>query len=186
MCFLLTQASTPRDINYTAGRYFGSAEVAAKRLPFDAGFESVGAVAAAGPDVQCECPSTLTGVHEGYSARPVWISCLGIFHMQGVMRADLIRAHLPWRVAWWLDSYVQRQGLYHSFSRRQHLCSGLCKSSQLPVTEEFRSQARCLAQALVWGSPWQSWRMEHSVSGRLSRQSMRWQCLCWLQKLLRC
>ncbi|CAK0737375.1 hypothetical protein CVIRNUC_000902 [Coccomyxa viridis] len=39
------------DINYTAGRYFGSAEVAAKRLPFDAGFESVGAVAAVGPDV---------------------------------------------------------------------------------------------------------------------------------------
>lgn len=39
------------DINYTAGRYFGSPEVAAKRLPFDAGFESVGAVAAMGPDV---------------------------------------------------------------------------------------------------------------------------------------
>ncbi|CAL5218387.1 g58 [Coccomyxa viridis] len=39
------------DINYTAGRYFGSPEIAAKRLPFDAGFESVGAVAATGPDV---------------------------------------------------------------------------------------------------------------------------------------
>ena len=45
------------DINYTAGRYFGSAEVAAKRLPFDAGFESVGAVAAVGPEVHRECPS---------------------------------------------------------------------------------------------------------------------------------
>ena len=39
------------DINYTAGRYFGSPEVAAKRLPFDAGFESVGVVAATGPDI---------------------------------------------------------------------------------------------------------------------------------------
>jgi hypothetical protein len=48
------------DINYTAGRYFGSPEVAAKRLPFDAGFEAVGAVAAAGPDVSGmhECPSS--------------------------------------------------------------------------------------------------------------------------------
>lgn len=48
------------DINFTAGRYFGSPEVAAKRLPFDAGFEAAGAVAAAGPDVSGmhKCPSS--------------------------------------------------------------------------------------------------------------------------------
>jgi len=39
------------DVNYTAGRYFGSPQEAAKRLPFDAGFEAVGAVAAAASDV---------------------------------------------------------------------------------------------------------------------------------------
>ena len=48
------------DINYTAGRYFGSPEVAAKRLPFDAGFESVGAVAATGPDVSGKLSTTLS------------------------------------------------------------------------------------------------------------------------------
>ena len=48
---LLTAGVNASDINYTAGRYFGSPEVAAQRLPFDAGFESVGAVAATGPDV---------------------------------------------------------------------------------------------------------------------------------------
>ncbi|KAK9812689.1 hypothetical protein WJX72_002127 [[Myrmecia] bisecta] len=39
------------DINFTAGRYFGSPKEAAKRLPFESGFESVGAVAAVGPAV---------------------------------------------------------------------------------------------------------------------------------------
>ncbi len=48
---LLLAGINASDINYTAGRYFGSPEVAAKRLPFDAGFESVGVVAATGPDV---------------------------------------------------------------------------------------------------------------------------------------
>ncbi len=42
------------DLNYTAGRYFGSAAAAEKRLPFDAGFESVGVVAALGPGVSGE------------------------------------------------------------------------------------------------------------------------------------
>ncbi|PSC71056.1 zinc-binding alcohol dehydrogenase domain-containing 2 [Micractinium conductrix] len=39
------------DVNYTAGRYFGSKAAAEKRLPFDAGFEAVGVVAAAAPGV---------------------------------------------------------------------------------------------------------------------------------------
>ena len=36
------------DINFTSGRYFGGAREASARLPFDAGFEAVGVVAAAG------------------------------------------------------------------------------------------------------------------------------------------
>jgi hypothetical protein len=39
------------DVNYTAGRYFGGGRAAEARLPFDAGFESVGVVAAVGPGV---------------------------------------------------------------------------------------------------------------------------------------
>lgn len=39
------------DVNYTAGRYFGGGAAARERLPFDAGFESVGVVAALGPGV---------------------------------------------------------------------------------------------------------------------------------------
>lgn len=54
------------DVNFTSGRYFGSPEESAKLLPFDAGFEAVGVVAAVGPGVKgglsfpvlfC-CPST--------------------------------------------------------------------------------------------------------------------------------
>lgn len=37
------------DINFTSGRYFGGVKAAAALLPFDAGFESVGVVAAVGP-----------------------------------------------------------------------------------------------------------------------------------------
>lgn len=40
------------DVNYTAGRYFGSPAAAEARLPFPAGFEAVGVVAAAAPGVQ--------------------------------------------------------------------------------------------------------------------------------------
>ncbi|KAL4452074.1 hypothetical protein ABPG75_007736 [Micractinium tetrahymenae] len=39
------------DVNYSAGRYFGSKAAAEKRLPFEAGFEAVGVVAAAAPGV---------------------------------------------------------------------------------------------------------------------------------------
>ena len=86
------------DINYTAGRYFGSAEVAAKRLPFDAGFESVGAVAAAGPDVSREYTSNCA-----LSAwRIIYATCLDL--MQRVVRAELMkRASAMPLFAWWLD-----------------------------------------------------------------------------------
>lgn len=40
------------DVNFTAGRYFGSPEKSAERLPFDAGFEAVGVVAGVGPGVK--------------------------------------------------------------------------------------------------------------------------------------
>ncbi|EFN55092.1 hypothetical protein CHLNCDRAFT_134990 [Chlorella variabilis] len=40
------------DVNFSAGRYFGSTAAAEKKLPFEAGFEAVGVVAAAAPDVQ--------------------------------------------------------------------------------------------------------------------------------------
>jgi NADPH:quinone reductase-like Zn-dependent oxidoreductase len=40
------------DINFTSGRYFGSAKVAAAKLPFAAGFETVGVVVATAPDVK--------------------------------------------------------------------------------------------------------------------------------------
>lgn len=40
------------DVNYSAGKYFGSQAAAEKRLPFAAGFEAVGVVAAVGPGVQ--------------------------------------------------------------------------------------------------------------------------------------
>ena len=48
------------DINFTAGRYFGSVQETQKRLPFNAGFEAVGVVAAVGPGVtggQLPCPA---------------------------------------------------------------------------------------------------------------------------------
>ena len=40
------------DVNFTAGRYFGTPEQSAKLLPFDAGFEAVGVVAAVTPGVK--------------------------------------------------------------------------------------------------------------------------------------
>ena len=39
------------DINYTAGRYFGSIKESKERLPFNAGFEAVGVIAAVGEGV---------------------------------------------------------------------------------------------------------------------------------------
>eukprot|EP00271_Cylindrocystis_brebissonii_P011675 TRINITY_DN29580_c0_g1_i1.p1 TRINITY_DN29580_c0_g1~~TRINITY_DN29580_c0_g1_i1.p1 ORF type:complete len:659 (-),score=121.71 TRINITY_DN29580_c0_g1_i1:431-2407(-) len=40
------------DVNFSAGRYFGSAEAASRQLPFDAGFEGVGVVVAVGEAVK--------------------------------------------------------------------------------------------------------------------------------------
>ncbi|KAI5073037.1 hypothetical protein GOP47_0011050 [Adiantum capillus-veneris] len=42
------------DVNYTAGLYFGSKEKAVSKLPFDAGFEAVGIIAAVGKGVTRE------------------------------------------------------------------------------------------------------------------------------------
>jgi len=39
------------DVNFSAGRYHATTEQAQASLPFDAGFEAVGAVAAVGPQV---------------------------------------------------------------------------------------------------------------------------------------
>ena len=39
------------DVNFSSGRYHASVEQAQASLPFDAGFEAVGAVAAVGPQV---------------------------------------------------------------------------------------------------------------------------------------
>ena len=44
------------DINFTAGRYFGSVKESQKRLPFFAGFEAVGVVAAVGQGVTGALP----------------------------------------------------------------------------------------------------------------------------------
>lgn len=40
------------DVNYSSGRYFGNEKEAASRLPFDAGFESVGIIAAMSDSVE--------------------------------------------------------------------------------------------------------------------------------------
>lgn len=40
------------DVNFTAGRYFGTPERSEKLLPFYAGFESVGIVAGTGSGVK--------------------------------------------------------------------------------------------------------------------------------------
>ena len=42
------------DVNFTAGRYFGSIKESESRLPFDAGFEAVGVIAAVGEGVPGE------------------------------------------------------------------------------------------------------------------------------------
>lgn len=49
------------DVNFTAGRYFGGAKKAAAMLPFDAGFESVGIVAALGEGVTRSHPELVLG-----------------------------------------------------------------------------------------------------------------------------
>ncbi len=62
------------DVNYTAGRYFGGAAAAEKRLPFDAGFESVGVVAALGPGVSGDFPDTAAGTILSSFARHPFLS----------------------------------------------------------------------------------------------------------------
>ena len=49
------------DINFTAGRYFGSVKESQKRLPFLAGFEAVGIVAAVGQGVTGASPMDSRG-----------------------------------------------------------------------------------------------------------------------------
>ena len=55
------------DVNFTAGRYFGGAKKAAKMLPFDAGFESVGVVVRVGPPLE---PPELSGERGRRSENP--------------------------------------------------------------------------------------------------------------------
>ena len=59
------------DVNYTAGRYFGGGAAAEARLPFDAGFESVGVVAAVGPGVSGALRVCLH-LHRPFSSAAVW------------------------------------------------------------------------------------------------------------------
>lgn len=68
------------DVNFSAGRYFGSPKKAKALLPFDAGFESVGVVAALGPGVESSHPelnigtpvaTTTYGGFSEYSVSPV-------------------------------------------------------------------------------------------------------------------
>ena len=67
------------DVNFSAGRYFGGAKQAASKLPFDAGFESVGvAVAAVGGGVKLQ------------SGQPVATLTYGGFSEYAVERAELV------------------------------------------------------------------------------------------------
>ena len=66
------------DVNFSAGRYFGGAKQAASKLPFDAGFESVGVVAAVGGGVKLQ------------SGQPVATLTYGGFSEYAVERAELV------------------------------------------------------------------------------------------------
>uniref|UniRef100_A0A383V8Q9 Alcohol dehydrogenase-like N-terminal domain-containing protein n=1 Tax=Tetradesmus obliquus TaxID=3088 RepID=A0A383V8Q9_TETOB len=57
------------DVNYTSGRYHGSAAAAKAALPYDAGFESVGIVVAAAPDAAAGLPvgSAVATMESGFS-----------------------------------------------------------------------------------------------------------------------
>ena len=66
------------DVNFSAGRYFGGAKQAASKLPFDAGFESVGVVAALGGGVKLQ------------SGQPVATLTYGGFSEYAVERAELV------------------------------------------------------------------------------------------------
>ena len=71
------------DVNFTAGRYFGGARKAAELLPFDAGFESVGVVAALGPGVAEAHPELAPG-------QPVATTTYGGFSEYAVAPAKLV------------------------------------------------------------------------------------------------
>ena len=71
------------DVNFTAGRYFGGAKKAAALLPFDAGFESVGVVAALGPGVADAHPELAPG-------QPVATTTYGGFSEYAVAPAKLV------------------------------------------------------------------------------------------------
>ena len=71
------------DVNFTAGRYFGGAKKAAALLPFDAGFESVGVVAALGPGVAEAHPDLIPG-------QPVATTTYGGFSEYAVAPAKLV------------------------------------------------------------------------------------------------
>jgi NADPH:quinone reductase-like Zn-dependent oxidoreductase/short-subunit dehydrogenase len=71
------------DVNFTAGRYFGGAKKAAALLPFDAGFESVGVVAALGPGVADAHPELTPG-------QPVATTTYGGFSEYAVAPAKLV------------------------------------------------------------------------------------------------
>jgi len=64
------------DINFTSGRYFGGAKAASARLPFDAGFEAVGVVAAMGEGCR--------GLSVG---SPVAVMEFGAFSEYGIVKA---------------------------------------------------------------------------------------------------
>ena len=71
------------DVNFTAGRCFGGAKKAAALLPFDAGFESVGVVAALGPGVADAHPELAPG-------QPVATTTYGGFSEYAVAPAKLV------------------------------------------------------------------------------------------------
>ena len=61
-CWMNVGGCAPREPRARAARrYFGSAAEAEKRLPFDAGFEAVGVVAAVGPGVEGAAPPPAGG-----------------------------------------------------------------------------------------------------------------------------
>ena len=71
------------DVNFSAGRYFGSSEKAQALLPFDAGFESVGVVAALGKGVALTHPELKPGT-------PVATTTYGGFSEYAVAPVSLV------------------------------------------------------------------------------------------------
>jgi NADPH:quinone reductase-like Zn-dependent oxidoreductase len=73
---------------YTSGRYFGGVKAATAMLPFDAGFESVGVVAAVGPGVEGLRPgqpvaTTTYGGFSEYAVAP-WKMCVPVPEVGGL------------------------------------------------------------------------------------------------------